>query len=202
MSPAQIWWYPRWRLKWKTPGRGRLHKRNAGADARPEALAEIHKLWRHRRRVNELRRSGGETEDMVAVARRPLPYFKPGPAIPSSWLLCLKPHRGAGYNETSRWLMPGDGVAVDRIRKARGQKVVLSCFCRGREEDRATQIRGADLKVAKRKCGSHRYNSGRMKINSDEDIVRSLRTQNRHLSEGLDWEKVRPGYATGDGHVQ
>ncbi|GBP90774.1 hypothetical protein EVAR_102456_1 [Eumeta japonica] len=29
------------------------------------------------------------------------------------------------------------------------------------------------------------------KVNSDEDIVRSLRTQNRHLSEGLDWDKVR-----------
>ncbi|GBP93910.1 hypothetical protein EVAR_90910_1 [Eumeta japonica] len=30
-----------------------------------------------------------------------------------------------------------------------------------------------------------------LKVNSDEDIVRSLRTQNRHLSEGLDWEKPR-----------
>ncbi|GBP42609.1 hypothetical protein EVAR_87160_1 [Eumeta japonica] len=42
------------------------------------------------------------------------------------------------------------GVAVDQIRKARGQK-----------------------------------------INSDEEIVASLRTQNRHLAEGLVWNKVR-----------
>ncbi|GBO98346.1 hypothetical protein EVAR_84204_1 [Eumeta japonica] len=40
-----------------------------------------------------------------------------------------------------------------------------------------------------------------LRVNSDEDIVRSLRTQNRHLSEGLDWDKVRPVYATGDGRA-
>ncbi|GBP46650.1 Putative 115 kDa protein in type-1 retrotransposable element R1DM [Eumeta japonica] len=40
-----------------------------------------------------------------------------------------------------------------------------------------------------------------LRVNSDEDIVRSLRTQNRHLSEGLDWDKVRAVYATGDGRA-
>ncbi|GBP87882.1 hypothetical protein EVAR_63821_1 [Eumeta japonica] len=29
-----------------------------------------------------------------------------------------------------------------------------------------------------------------IKINSDEDIVSSLRTQNRHISEDVDWGKV------------
>ncbi|GBP98468.1 hypothetical protein EVAR_59894_1 [Eumeta japonica] len=59
------------------------------------------------------------------------------------------------------------GVAVDRMRKARGQR------------------------SPSQKCGSTVIIRDVLRVNSDEDIVRSLRTQNRHLSEGLGWDKVR-----------
>ncbi|GBP97429.1 hypothetical protein EVAR_61135_1 [Eumeta japonica] len=47
--------------------------------------------------------------------------------------------------------------------------------------------------MPERWCGRDRIRKARgQKVNSDEDIVRSLRTQNRHPSEGLDWEN-QPG---------
>ncbi|GBP01739.1 hypothetical protein EVAR_72846_1 [Eumeta japonica] len=49
------------------------------------------------------------------------------------------------------------------------------------------------------KCGSTVIIRDVLRVNSDEDIVRSLRTQNRHLSEGLGGKRSGPGYATGDG---
>ncbi|GBP86624.1 hypothetical protein EVAR_85757_1 [Eumeta japonica] len=54
-------------------------------------------------------------------------------------------------------------------------------------------MRGADLKVAKPENKMSRVViRGVLKVNLDEDIVRSLRTQNRHISEGLDLDKERP----------
>ncbi|GBO99371.1 hypothetical protein EVAR_598_1 [Eumeta japonica] len=86
------------------------------------------------------------------------------------------------------------GVAVDRMRKARGQKVVLSCSSveDAKKIEERLKIRGADLKVAKPEMRLPTVIiRDVLRVNSDEDIVRSLRTQNRHLSEGLDWDKVR-----------
>ncbi|GBP64371.1 hypothetical protein EVAR_14940_1 [Eumeta japonica] len=86
------------------------------------------------------------------------------------------------------------GVAVDRIRKARRQKIVLSCSSveDAKKIEERLKIRGADLKVAKPEMRLLTFIiRDVLKFNSDEDIVTSLRTQNRYLSEGLDWDKVR-----------
>ncbi|GBP97437.1 hypothetical protein EVAR_61143_1 [Eumeta japonica] len=72
--------------------------------------------------------------------------------------------------------------------------VVLSCSSveDAKKIEERLKIRGADLKVAKPEMRLPTVIiRDVLRVNSDEDIVRSLRTQNRHLSEGLDWDKVR-----------
>ncbi|GBP88446.1 hypothetical protein EVAR_99540_1 [Eumeta japonica] len=85
-------------------------------------------------------------------------------------------------------------VVVDRLRKARNQKVMISCPSvedAKKIEDRL-KMRRTDLKVSKleRKLPTMVIRDV-LKANTDEDIVRSLRTQNRHVADGLDWEKER-----------
>ncbi|GBP83807.1 hypothetical protein EVAR_56990_1 [Eumeta japonica] len=88
----------------------------------------------------------------------------------------------------------GMGVAVDRLRKAGNQKVVMSCSSAedALKIEERLKIRGADLKVSK---GEKKLPTvvirDVLKINTDEDIVESLRTQNKHIADGLDWSRER-----------
>ncbi|GBP21021.1 hypothetical protein EVAR_11052_1 [Eumeta japonica] len=83
----------------------------------------------------------------------------------------------------------GMGVGVDRLRKAGNQKVVMSCSSAedALKIEERLKIRGADLKVSK---GEKKLPTvvirDVLKINTDEDIVESLRTQNKHIADGLD----------------
>ncbi|GBP70777.1 hypothetical protein EVAR_50884_1 [Eumeta japonica] len=58
-------------------------------------------------------------------------------------------------------------------------------------------MRGAELRVSKpyKKLPTVVIRDIR-KLNTDEDIVRSLRTQNRHIAKGLNWEKGKITRAT------
>ncbi|GBP47891.1 hypothetical protein EVAR_33608_1 [Eumeta japonica] len=86
------------------------------------------------------------------------------------------------------------GVAVDRLRKARNQKVVVSCSSAedAKKIEEWLEMRRVDLKVSKteRKLLIVVIRDV-LKVNTDEDIVRSLRTQNRYIADGIDWEKYR-----------
>ncbi|GBP75921.1 hypothetical protein EVAR_61740_1 [Eumeta japonica] len=54
------------------------------------------------------------------------------------------------------------------------------------------KVRGTDFKIAKLENNVPTVVfRDIVKVNLDEDTVRSLRTQNRHISEGLDWDKER-----------
>ncbi|GBP90792.1 Retrovirus-related Pol polyprotein from type-1 retrotransposable element R1 [Eumeta japonica] len=86
------------------------------------------------------------------------------------------------------------GVAVDRLRKARNQKVVVSCSSAedAKKIEERLKMRGADLRVSKpEKRLPTVVIRDVLRVNTDEDVVRSLRTQNKHITEGLNWDKQR-----------
>ncbi|GBP21017.1 hypothetical protein EVAR_11048_1 [Eumeta japonica] len=86
------------------------------------------------------------------------------------------------------------GVGVDRVRKARNQKVVLSCASQEaiKRIEARIKIRSKDLQVTKPEPALPLVIiRDVLKINSDQDIVDSLRGQNSHITGGLEWEKDR-----------
>ncbi|GBP35707.1 hypothetical protein EVAR_82641_1 [Eumeta japonica] len=80
------------------------------------------------------------------------------------------------------------GVVVDRVRRAKNQKVVLICSSAedNKKIEERIRVQGADLKVSKPGTAIRDV----LKINSDEEMTRSLRT---HISDYLDWDR-RPVY--------
>ncbi|GBP39700.1 hypothetical protein EVAR_25524_1 [Eumeta japonica] len=84
------------------------------------------------------------------------------------------------------------GVAVDRLKKTRNQKVVVSCSSSEDAEkiEERLKMRGADLTISKpEKRLATMVIRDVLRVNTDEDVVKSLRTQNRHITEGFDWDK-------------
>ncbi|GBP78581.1 hypothetical protein EVAR_57149_1 [Eumeta japonica] len=93
-----------------------------------------------------------------------------------------------GVVDARRWVWPWTD---EEGQGTKGGVELLSVEDAKKIEERL-KIRGADLKVAKPEMRLPTVIiRDVLRVNSDEDIVRSLRTQNRHLSEGLDWDKVR-----------
>ncbi|GBP65257.1 hypothetical protein EVAR_37105_1 [Eumeta japonica] len=85
------------------------------------------------------------------------------------------------------------GIGVDRVRKARNQKVVLSCASQEaiKRIEARIKIRSKDLQVTKPEPALPLVIiRDVLKINSDQDIVDSLKGQNSHITEGLEWEKI------------
>ncbi|GBP08080.1 hypothetical protein EVAR_39397_1 [Eumeta japonica] len=151
--------------------------------------------------------SAPRTQNYAEAAARPKPSAAAAPKIPGPEV-----RSGAGHtliisskceNHTAEQVVVRlrgvvdareMGVAVDRLRKAGNQKVVMS---RSSAEDalkieERLKIRGADIKVTK---GEKKLPTVVIrdvpKVNTDEDIVRSLRTQNKHIADGLDWSRER-----------
>ncbi|GBP71823.1 hypothetical protein EVAR_88678_1 [Eumeta japonica] len=86
------------------------------------------------------------------------------------------------------------GVAVDRLRKARNQKVIVSYSTAedARKIDERLKMRGAKLRVSKPdKKLPIVVIWDVLRMNTDKDIVRSLGTHNRHSGEDLNWEMER-----------
>ncbi|GBP92210.1 hypothetical protein EVAR_84167_1, partial [Eumeta japonica] len=85
------------------------------------------------------------------------------------------------------------GVGVDRVRKARNQKVVLTCVSDDAIKRIETRIKtkSKDLQVSKPEPSLPLIIiRDVLKVNSDAQIVESLKRQNGHTTEGLDWGKV------------
>ncbi|GBO98996.1 hypothetical protein EVAR_70681_1 [Eumeta japonica] len=91
------------------------------------------------------------------------------------------------------WLMQGKWGGVDRVRKARNQKVVLTCASDDAIKRIETRIKtkSKDLQVSKPEPSLPLVIiRDVLKVNSDEQIIESLKRQNGHTTEGLDWGKV------------
>ncbi|GBP96416.1 hypothetical protein EVAR_90513_1, partial [Eumeta japonica] len=94
---------------------------------------------------------------------------------------------------SGRWLMQGKWGGVDRVRKARNQKVVLTCVSDDAIKRIETRIKtkSKDLQVSKPEPSLPLIIiRDVLKVNSDAQIVESLKRQNGHTTEGLDWGKV------------
>ncbi|GBP72932.1 hypothetical protein EVAR_41148_1 [Eumeta japonica] len=84
------------------------------------------------------------------------------------------------------------GVAVDRRRKANNQKVVVSCSSAedAKKIEERLKMCGADLKVSEpEKRLPTVIIREVLRVNTDEDVVKSLKTQIKHITEVL---KVTP----------
>ncbi|GBP72811.1 hypothetical protein EVAR_40312_1 [Eumeta japonica] len=163
----------------------------------PEALAEIRKVVaRPAPRIMNYAEAAAKPKTAAAAAKTPGPSTRLGTGHTLIVASKFENHTAEHVITKLRGVVDARemGVAVDRMRKARGQKVVLSCSSveDAKKIEERLKIRGADLKVAKPEMRLPTVIiRDVLRVNSDEDIVRSLRTQNRHLSEGLDWDKVR-----------
>ncbi|GBP65864.1 hypothetical protein EVAR_85132_1 [Eumeta japonica] len=85
------------------------------------------------------------------------------------------------------------GVGVDRVRKARNQKVVLTCASDDAIKRIETRIKAKskNLQVSKPEPSLPLVIiRDVLKVNSDQQIIESLKRQNGHATEGLDWGKV------------
>ncbi|GBO98768.1 hypothetical protein EVAR_252_1 [Eumeta japonica] len=85
------------------------------------------------------------------------------------------------------------GVGVDRVRKTRNQKVVLTCASDDaiKRIETRIKIKSKDLQVSKPEPSLPLVIiRDVLKVNSDQQIIESLKRQNGHATEGLDWGKV------------
>ncbi|GBP23615.1 hypothetical protein EVAR_80232_1 [Eumeta japonica] len=163
----------------------------------PEILEEIRTVVaRLAPRTMNCAEAAAKPKATVAAAKTPGPTIKSGTGHTLIVASKFENHTAEQVITKLRGVVDARemGMAVNRIRKARGQKVVLSCsFVEDTKKiEERLKIRGADLKVAKPEMRLPTVIiRDVLKVNSDEDIVTSLKTQNRHLSEDLDWDKVR-----------
>ncbi|GBP97945.1 hypothetical protein EVAR_82179_1 [Eumeta japonica] len=82
-------------------------------------------------------------------------------------------------------------VCVDRLRKTKDQKVVISCPTRKDIDRMSGQLKEKGLKVteATRKLPMVVIRDV-LRENTDEDIVKSLKKQNKHATADLDWGSI------------
>ncbi|GBP80932.1 hypothetical protein EVAR_56570_1 [Eumeta japonica] len=83
-------------------------------------------------------------------------------------------------------------VCVDRLRKTRDQKVIISCPTQKNIEKISGQLKerkGLKIRQAARKLPLVVIRDVR-KENTDEDIVKSIRKQNKHATADLDWSSI------------
>lgn len=86
------------------------------------------------------------------------------------------------------------GIRVDKIRKARDQKVIISCEKREDLKKVQEKIEGSGARLRAKEAKNKDpliILKDVLKNNTDEDIQTALKTQNRHLLQGLPTEECR-----------
>ncbi|GBP74529.1 hypothetical protein EVAR_84883_1 [Eumeta japonica] len=112
--------------------------------------------------------------------RWPTPPPSPHSLAPSAPLLSIGP------------LLPPSDIPFLLERKAMNQKVVVSCSSAEDAKKNLEEVQDADFKDSEpEKNLPTVVTRDVLAVNADENIVRSLRTLNRHITDGLDWEKER-----------
>lgn len=85
------------------------------------------------------------------------------------------------------------GIQVEKIRKAKDQKVIISCNSKDEVLKVASRLKqGSSLRYEE---ATHKdpliILKGVLKVNSDEDMVRAVTIQNKHLLDGLKASEIR-----------